>query len=64
MEYGVSSCWVSIFNENSVKKIFGIPEKVRVIALMLLGYPSEQVFSEKKRLPLVKLVKFEKWLDD
>lgn len=64
MEYDVSSCWVSIFNENVVKKIFGVPEKVRVIALMLLGYPSEQIFSEKKRLPLIKLVKFEKWSDD
>jgi len=64
MEYGVNSCWVSIFDENIVKKIFDIPEKVRVIALMLLGYPSEEIFSEKKRLPLVKLVKFEKWSDD
>lgn len=64
LEYGVSSCWVSLFNENKVKEMFDIPDKVRVIALMLLGYPSEQVMSEKKRLPLTKFLKFEKWSDD
>ncbi|WNZ29103.1 MAG: nitroreductase family protein [Candidatus Bathyarchaeota archaeon] len=64
LEYGVSSCWISVFNENKIKEIFDIPDKVRVIALMLLGYPSEQVISEKKRLPLTELLKFEKWSDD
>ncbi|MDG6222236.1 MAG: nitroreductase family protein [Candidatus Bathyarchaeota archaeon] len=64
LEYGVSSCWISVFNENRLKEIFDIPDKVRVIALMLLGYPSEQVISEKKRLPLTELLKFEKWSDE
>ncbi|WGM88641.1 MAG: nitroreductase family protein [Candidatus Bathyarchaeum tardum] len=64
LEYGVSTCWISGFNENRLKEIFDILDKVRVIALMLLGYPSEQVISEKKRLPLTELLKFEKWSDE
>jgi len=61
IEYGLGSCWSCLFDENKVKEIFGIPEEIRVIALMSLGYPTDPSLSEKRRLPLAQLIKFETW---
>lgn len=61
VEYGLGSCWSSIFDEEKVKEILGIPVGNRVVALMSLGYPKGSSFLEKKRLPLSELIKFEKW---
>ena len=61
VEYNLGTCWTSIFDENKVKEILEIPDEVRVVALMVLGYPKDSSLSEKKRLSLQQLVKFEKW---
>lgn len=61
VEYGLGTCWVSIFDEKKVKEILGIPKEVRIVALLALGYPKDISLSEKKRLPLGQLIKFEKW---
>ena len=41
--------------------MLGIPDEVRVIALMLLGYPSKPLKVKKRRLPIAQLVRFGKW---
>lgn len=61
VEYDLGSCWTSIFDEDKVKEILGIPKEIRVIALMPLGYPKDPSISEKRRLPLAQLIKFENW---
>ena len=61
VEYGLGTCWASIFDEKKVKELLGIPENIRVVALLALGYPKDSSLSDKKRLPLGQLVKFEKW---
>ena len=61
VKYGLGSCWTSVFDEKRVKEILDIPEKIRVIALLPLGYPKNPSLSEKSRLPLAQLIKFEKW---
>ena len=61
VEFGLGTCWSSIFTESKVKEILEIPEEIRVVALMALGYPKDSSFSEKKRLSLQQLIKFEKW---
>lgn len=58
---GLGTCWIGMFDEPKVKKIVGIPEKVRVVALMVLGYPADPAAEEKKRLPLEKIVKYNRW---
>jgi nitroreductase len=58
---GLGTCWIGMFGEAKVKKILGIPEKVRVVALMVLGYPADPAAEEKKRLPMEKIVKYNKW---
>lgn len=61
VEAGLGTCWVAMFDEQKVKTILGIPAKVRVIALLTLGYPANPSAIEKKRLPLKEIVKYEQW---
>ncbi len=59
-EEGLGTCWVGAFKEDQVKKILDIPEGVRVVELMPLGYPAGSP-SPKRRLGLEEIVKWEKW---
>jgi nitroreductase len=61
VEYGLGTCWIGSFYEDKVKEILGIPEKVRVVELMTLGYPADSPEKEKNRLPLKEIVKYERW---
>lgn len=38
---GLGTCWVGAFPEPQVKQLLGIPNGVKVVALMPLGYPAE-----------------------
>lgn len=58
---GLGTCWIGAFYEEEVKKILNIPEKKRVVQLLPLGYPTDISIVEKNRLPLEKIVKYEKW---
>lgn len=44
---GLGSCWVGAFDEEEVKSILGLPDFVRPIAILTIGYPAEEP-SEKK----------------
>lgn len=61
VHFGLGSCWINIFDEKKIKEILDIPEKIRVVALISLGYPKDISLSEKKRKPLGQLIKYEKW---
>jgi nitroreductase len=61
VELGLGTCWVAMFDEQKVKQILGIPENIRVIELMPLGYPVNPSAVEKKRLPMDKIIKYEQW---
>ena len=37
---GVGSCWIGFFNEGAVKRILGIPDRLKIVALISLGYPA------------------------
>jgi nitroreductase len=41
VEEGLGTCWICAFSEAEVKALLGIPEAVRVVALLTLGYPGE-----------------------
>jgi nitroreductase len=60
-ELGLGTCWICRFDEKKVKEILGIPEKIRVVALMLMGYATDPALVEKERLPLDTIVKHEQW---
>lgn len=57
---GVGSCWVGDFDEGEVKELLGIPEDVRVIALLSLGYPAEHPAPRRKK-PLEEIVHYNKF---
>ena len=61
VELGLGTCWIGAFDEAKVKAILGIPDEVRVVELMPIGYPAYQDVKEKDRLPLKKIVKQEHW---
>ncbi len=60
--------WVSIFDQDRVKAILGIPEHVVPVAYLCMGYVSEfkrqpELESKgwRKRLPLEELIYFDQW---
>lgn len=60
--------WVSIFDQNRVKEILGIPEHVVPVAYLCMGYVSEfkskpelETKGWRKRLALEDLIYFDQW---
>ena len=39
---GLGACWVGAFDENSVRKVLGIPPGIRPVAIVPVGYPAEE----------------------
>jgi nitroreductase len=61
VELGLGTCWIGAFDEGQVKKILNIPEEIRVVALMPLGYPSDPSVASKNRLPLKEIIIHDHW---
>jgi len=60
VEEGLGTCWVGSFYEDQVKSVLGIPKEVRVVELLVLGYPRDSI-KPKNRLPVEKIACYEKW---
>lgn len=69
-ELGLGTCWIGGFDEAKVKQVLDIPEKIKVVALTPIGYPSEEgmrnkvlttLIGSKKRKPMEKIVHHDKW---
>jgi nitroreductase len=58
---GLGTCWIGAFNEEQVKSLLDIPDEIRVVALLPLGYPVDPAPARKSRLPIEKIVKYETW---
>ncbi|MBB4187526.1 5,6-dimethylbenzimidazole synthase [Sinorhizobium terangae] len=65
---GVGVGWVSIFHEQEIKSILGIPEHIEIVAWLCLGFvdqlyqhPELAVKGWRQRLPLEDLVFEEAW---
>jgi nitroreductase len=41
-DLGLATCWVGAFNEEAVHSILKLPETLRVISLVPVGYPAEK----------------------
>lgn len=59
-ELGLGTCWIGAFKEDEVKKILKIPEAVRVVAVIPLGYPDEDP-PQRPRKDLDEIISFEKF---
>jgi nitroreductase len=59
---GLGSCWICNFDEKKAKEVLGVPEGVRLIALMPLGYPVPEVAARPfSRKPLAEILHHDKW---
>ena len=46
---GLGTCWVGAFYEEAVRKILGIPQKYRPVALIPIGYPASKPAKTPRR---------------
>jgi nitroreductase len=60
-ELGLGTCWIGWFKEEKVREILGIPERVRVSALLAVGYPKDEPPRKRSRKPLQKVLFLERW---
>ncbi len=60
VEEGLGTCWIGAFDEKKVKEILNIPDSVRVVSLLTLGYPST-IPHPTSRKSLDEIVMREKW---
>jgi nitroreductase len=68
---GLGTCWIGGFDEETVCRLLGIPEPIRVIAYTPLGYPADKeslmgrtvktIARSHSRKPLAKIVHRERW---
>lgn len=57
---GLGTCWLGGYDESAVRGILGIPDKVRVVSMLSLGYPDETP-APRPRKELYKIVSYEKY---
>jgi len=60
VEEGLGTCWIGAFKEPAVKEVLGIPEEVRVVELLTLGYPDVEP-KPRQRKPLEDMVCYDRW---
>jgi nitroreductase len=60
VDEGLGTCWIGAFYEDEVKKILGVPDDVRVVELLTLGYPAD-IPPPRPRLTVSEIVHYEKW---
>jgi nitroreductase len=61
-ELGLGTCWIGAFYEDQVKVILSIPDRIRVVELLTLGY-SEYQPQPTHRKRLSEIVCYEKWTE-
>lgn len=55
---GLGTCWIGHFIEEEVKKLLRIPEHMKVVAMITLGYPAEKP-SPRPKKSLEELIRYE-----
>jgi nitroreductase len=57
---GLGTCWIGAFHEDKVKAVLGIPDEVRVVSLLPIGYPGGEL-PARPRKPFDEIVLFDRW---
>ena len=57
-DLGIGSCWIGAFNENDVKHLLNIPENLRVVSLLTLGY-ADELPKPKNRKSLEEIIHYD-----
>ena len=46
---GLGTCWIGSFDEEKAKTVLGIPQNVRIVELMSVGYPKQIPFASSRK---------------
>jgi nitroreductase len=57
---GLGTCWVGAFREDEARRILGIPEGIRPVAIIPVGFPAESP-APRSRRPLKQIIHYEKF---
>lgn len=57
-DMGLGTCWIGAFREEPVKKLLKIPDGVKPVAIIPVGYPAEQP-NPRPRRPLNEIIHHE-----
>ena len=57
---GLGTCWIGAFDEQQAKDALGIPDEIRVVELLTVGYPAGAP-TPLRRLSVERIVHWEKW---
>jgi nitroreductase len=57
---GLGTCWIGSFDEGKAKTVLGIPQEIRIVELMSLGYPGQGPLA-RVRKPIQDLAKWDSW---
>jgi nitroreductase len=58
---GLCTCWVGSFDETKIKALLGIPESLRVVALLAVGYAKDKTSITAK---VIQFIRRRKALDE
>lgn len=58
VEQGLGTCWIGAFSQEEAKKILGVPENCKIVALLPLGFPADSA-GTKSRKPLKEIVSYD-----
>lgn len=55
LDFGLGSCWIRLFDEKTIKTIFGWGRNIHVVALLPVGYPAESP-APRRRLKIEEIL--------
>jgi nitroreductase len=61
-DVGLGTCWIGAFQQETVRKLLGIPDSCKVVELLTLGIPAEDG-RPKTRKSIDEIICFEKYKD-
>ncbi|HUT14628.1 MAG TPA: nitroreductase family protein [Anaerolineae bacterium] len=58
---GLGTCWIGAFDEERAAEVLGVPDKIRVVGLITIGYPRRSDRHPTPRVSLASVVHWEKF---
>ncbi len=60
-EFGIGSCWIGWFDAKKAKKFLAIPGNWKVVQLLALGYPEENLPPQRGKKSLKEILYFNRY---